>query len=168
MKFKLSLNDVALDHAMEFIKSNCQHQTWATNPFDMTIMSQRFVAEIIDQLTKENDRQNFSMLISKNIEKCCQLCDFSTKESIQDFLSFFSNQDNLNELMTQYLDSESIAINIESELTLKPLNECSLITVPVHLNRRLVGGIGVFGPSRMNYKSVLNLVSITNMLAMPN
>ncbi len=55
-------------------------------------------------------------------------------------------------------------IFIGGESGLVPLDECSVVTAPYEVDGRVVGTVGVIGPTRMAYERVIPIVDITARL----
>ena len=55
-------------------------------------------------------------------------------------------------------------IFIGGESGLAPLDECSVIADPYSVDGRVVGSVGVIGPTRMAYERVIPIVDITARL----
>jgi hypothetical protein len=54
---------------------------------------------------------------------------------------------------SEHADGVKIFIGGESELV--PLDECSVVTAPYEVDGRIVGTVGVIGPTRMAYERVI-------------
>ena len=50
------------------------------------------------------------------------------------------------------------------ESGLVPLDECSVVTAPYELDGRVIGTLGVIGPTRMAYERVIPIVDVTAKL----
>ena len=59
---------------------------------------------------------------------------------------------------------EGVQIYIGGESGLVPLDECSVITAPYELDGRVIGTLGVIGPTRMAYERVIPIVDVTAKL----
>ena len=73
------------------------------------------------------------------------------------------------ELMVKVLDmadvAEGVRIYIGADNELFNLSGCSLVVAPYHSgNNKLVGAIGVIGPTRMNYARIIPMVDYTSKL----
>ena len=55
-------------------------------------------------------------------------------------------------------------IFIGGEAGLQPLDECSVVTAPYEVDGKIVGTVGVIGPTRMAYERVIPIVDITAKL----
>lgn len=74
-------------------------------------------------------------------------------------------QEDLLELLDSAIAAEGVQIFIGSESNLFKLSGCSLIISPYSTdNGRIVGAIGVVGPSRLNYSRVISMVDYTAKL----
>jgi hypothetical protein len=57
-----------------------------------------------------------------------------------------------------------VQIFIGGESTLVPIEEMSVVTAPYEVNGKIVGTLGVIGPTRMAYNRVIPIVDITARL----
>lgn len=74
-------------------------------------------------------------------------------------------QQELLELLDAAIDADGVQIFIGSESNLFQLSGCSLIVSPYSTdNGRVVGSIGVIGPSRLNYSRIIPMVDYTAKL----
>ena len=55
-------------------------------------------------------------------------------------------------------------IFIGGESKLVPMDEMSVVTAPYEVNGKIVGTLGVIGPTRMAYERVIPIVDITAKL----
>ena len=68
----------------------------------------------------------------------------------------------INNLINMPLDNEVVTIGDENTM----MKDCSLITATYHVDGKLVGKIGVIGPTRMKYGEVTSLMEyLTNNLS---
>jgi heat-inducible transcriptional repressor len=79
------------------------------------------------------------------------------------FEAFETKRDILH-LLDQSERAEGVQIFIGGESGYDPLEGCSLIAAPYHEHGRVVGYLGVIGPTRMPYDRVIPLVDITARL----
>jgi heat-inducible transcriptional repressor len=57
-----------------------------------------------------------------------------------------------------------VQIYIGGESGLAPLDEYSVVTAPYEANGKVVGTLGVIGPTRMAYERVIPIVDVTAKL----
>lgn len=62
--------------------------------------------------------------------------------------------------------SEDMSIKIGSENEIDEINDCSIITATYRLNGKIIGKVGVIGPTRMDYSRVIAVLNyLTNTLS---
>ncbi|MHB8414438.1 MAG: heat-inducible transcriptional repressor HrcA [Acidiferrobacteraceae bacterium] len=79
------------------------------------------------------------------------------------FEAFNTKQDLLH-LLDQSMQAGGIQIFIGSESGYEPLEDCSFVTASYRLDGRVVGTLGVIGPTRMPYEQVISIVDVTARL----
>ncbi|MFC3676356.1 heat-inducible transcriptional repressor HrcA [Ferrovibrio xuzhouensis] len=83
-------------------------------------------------------------------------------ERIRDLMEELENTEEMLRLIELTQGSEGVRIFIGSENTLFRRAGCSLIVAPLqNQQQRIVGAIGVIGPTRMNYARVVPMVDFT-------
>jgi len=88
----------------------------------------------------------------------------SNMGSIRKLFSVFEQKTQLMELLDMSQSAEGVKIFIGGESTLVPLDEFSVVTAPYEVDGRIVGTVGVIGPTRMAYDRVIPIVDITAKL----
>jgi heat-inducible transcriptional repressor len=76
----------------------------------------------------------------------------------------FEQKTGLAQLLDVGSRAEGVQIFIGGETGMAPLDECSVIAAPYEIDGRIVGSIGVVGPTRMAYERVIPIVDITAKL----
>lgn len=76
----------------------------------------------------------------------------------------FNAKRDLLHLLDQSMRTGGIKIFIGSESGYDVLADCSLVTAPYSADGRVVGTLGVIGPTRMAYEQVISIVDITARL----
>ena len=83
---------------------------------------------------------------------------------LRDLFSLFERKKDLLKLLETGRQAENVRIFIGSECGVPALSECSVILSPYSVDRRSLGVIGVIGPKRMRYGSVIPAVEVTAKL----
>jgi heat-inducible transcriptional repressor len=129
-------------------------------------------------------REDMTQLMTKAVDLGSQAMTESAEDvvisgegrllDVQDFSSDMQRLRNLFDLferktgLLQLLDSSSrahgVQIFIGGESGLVPLDECSVVTAPYEVDGKIVGTVGVIGPTRMAYERVIPIVDITAKL----
>jgi heat-inducible transcriptional repressor len=70
----------------------------------------------------------------------------------------------LARLLEASSQGEGVQIFIGGESSLVPIEELSVVAAPYEIDGRVVGTLGVIGPTRMAYERVIPIVDITAKL----
>jgi heat-inducible transcriptional repressor len=76
----------------------------------------------------------------------------------------FDRKTSLMQLLDMSQHAHGVQIFIGGESELLPMDECSMVTAPYTADGRVVGTLGVVGPTRMAYERVIPIVDITARL----
>ncbi len=88
----------------------------------------------------------------------------SNMSRLRKLFALFEQRTGLAQLLDLSNRAEGVQVFIGGESGLAPLDECSVITAPYEVDGRVVGSVGVIGPTRMAYDHVIPLVDITAKL----
>ncbi|HEX7685454.1 MAG TPA: heat-inducible transcriptional repressor HrcA [Trinickia sp.] len=76
----------------------------------------------------------------------------------------FDQKTSLLQLLDVSSHAQGVQIFIGGESTLVPIEQMSVVTAPYEVNGKIVGTLGVIGPTRMAYNRVIPIVDITARL----
>ncbi|KND54772.1 Heat-inducible transcription repressor HrcA [Candidatus Paraburkholderia kirkii] len=76
----------------------------------------------------------------------------------------FDQKTSLLQLLDVSSHAQGVQIFIGGESNLVPIEEMSVVTAPYEVNGKIVGTLGVIGPTRMAYNRVIPIVDITARL----
>ncbi len=85
-------------------------------------------------------------------------------QRLRRLFDLFERKTQLLDILEQSERAEGVKIFIGGESQLVPLDECSIVTAPYEVDGRIVGTVGVIGPTRMAYERVIPIVDITAKL----
>ncbi|HEY1226094.1 MAG TPA: heat-inducible transcriptional repressor HrcA [Ramlibacter sp.] len=88
----------------------------------------------------------------------------SNMSSLRQMFEMFEQKTGLMQLLDVSSKAGGVQIFIGGESHLVPLDEMSVVTAPYEVNGRIVGTLGVIGPTRMAYERVIPIVDITAKL----
>lgn len=92
--------------------------------------------------------------------------EFSDINKIKSVLNFLEQEQLLYDIMDNINQHTGVNVVIGAENYLEEIQDCSVVIANYHLNGRPVGKIGVIGPTRMEYSSVVSTVKyIANLLS---
>lgn len=88
----------------------------------------------------------------------------SNMSSLRKLFDMFEHKSSLMQLLDVSAKATGVQIFIGGESNLVPMDEMSVVTAPYEVNGRIVGTLGVIGPTRMAYERVIPIVDITAKL----
>jgi heat-inducible transcriptional repressor len=88
----------------------------------------------------------------------------SNMSSLRQMFEMFEQKTGLMQLLDMSSKAGGVQIFIGGESNLVPMDEMSVVTAPYEVNGKIVGTLGVIGPTRMAYERVIPIVDITAKL----
>ena len=127
---------------------------------DMTTLMQAAVEAGSDAMTEDSE----DVVISgeRNLLSVSDLS--SNMTSLRKMFDIFEHKTGLAALLDISSKATGVQIFIGGESKLVPLEEMSVVTAPYEVNGKIVGTLGVIGPTRMAYERVIPIVDITARL----
>ncbi|CAN5312095.1 heat-inducible transcriptional repressor HrcA [soil metagenome] len=127
---------------------------------DMTRLMQAAVEAGSDAMSNHSD----DVVISgeRNLLSVTDLS--SNMTSLRKLFDMFEQKTGLMQLLDFSSKATGVQIFIGGESQLVPMEEMSVVTAPYELNGKIVGTLGVIGPTRMAYERVIPIVDITAKL----
>ena len=93
------------------------------------------------------------------------LADLSDNmERLRRLFDLFDQKTSLVQLLDASSRAQGVQIFIGGESELVPLDQISIVVAPYQVDGRIVGTLGVIGPTRMAYERVIPIVDITAKL----
>lgn len=93
-----------------------------------------------------------------------QYADLSDLETLRHLFEAFNHKRDLLHLFDQCLHAEGVQIFIGKESGFESLESCSVVTASYSVEGRVLGVLGVIGPTRMAYDRVIPVVDVTARL----
>jgi len=90
--------------------------------------------------------------------------ELSDMERLRQLFDAFQKKRDLLHLLDQSLKARGVQIFIGEESGYDVLDECSVVTAPYSVGDRVLGVLGVVGPTRMAYERVIPIVDLTARL----
>ena len=84
--------------------------------------------------------------------------DLSDVERLRGLFDAFQRKQELLRLLDRCIHADGVRLFIGEESGLGPLGNCSVIAAPYAVNGRVLGALGVIGPTRMAYERVIPMV----------
>lgn len=123
----------------------------------------RLMQAAVDAGTSSGDN-NDTVVISGE-SKLLDVSDIaSDMQRLRKLFSLFEKKTDLLQLLDVSTRAQGVQIYIGGDSQLVPLDDVSVITAPYGVDGKIVGTLGVIGPSRMAYERVIPIVDITARL----
>jgi len=87
--------------------------------------------------------------------------DLSDLERLRELFETFSRKKELLQLLEGCSNASGVRLFIGEESGVAPLGQCSVVTAPYGAQGRVLGVLGVIGPTRMAYDRVIPMVQAT-------
>ncbi len=108
--------------------------------------------------SQEGQRDDFVLAGQTNLMGFAELCDV---EKLKRLFESFNQKRDLLHLLEQAINAKGVQIFIGEESGYEVLDNCSVVTSPYAAEGRILGVLGVIGPTRMDYERVIPIVDIT-------
>jgi len=83
---------------------------------------------------------------------------------LRELFELFERKTLLMSILDSSTRAQGVQIFIGGESGIASLDECSVVTAPYEVDGQVVGTVGVIGPTRMAYETVIPIVDITAKL----
>src|SRR5450830_979850 len=127
---------------------------------DMANLMQAAVEAGSDAMSDDSD--NVVISGERNLLSVTDLS--SNMSSLRKLFDMFEQKTGLMQLLDVSSKATGVQIFIGGESNLVPMDEMSVVTAPYEVNGKIVGTLGVIGPTRMAYERVIPIVDITAKL----
>lgn len=117
--------------------------------------------QMADQVLEKNRSEDFIVAGQTNLMEFHELCDI---ERLRKLFDAFNQKRDMLHLLDQCVHGAGIQIFIGEESGYKVLDECSMVTAPYTVDGKILGVLGVIGPTRMAYERVIPIVDATARL----
>lgn len=96
-----------------------------------------------------------------NLMEFTELCSM---ERLRGLFDAFTKKSEILHLLDRCIEAEGVQIFIGEESGYQLLDDCSLVTAPYRIDDKVIGVLGVIGPTRMDYQRVIPIVDVTARL----
>lgn len=88
--------------------------------------------------------------------------EFKDVEKVKTLLSLLEQEELIRNVLTESPLDNGVRVKIGGENSIEAIKDCSMITATYHIDGKVIGAIGVLGPTRMEYSKVVSLVEFIN------
>ncbi|HKJ94937.1 MAG TPA: heat-inducible transcriptional repressor HrcA [Gammaproteobacteria bacterium] len=117
--------------------------------------------DMAEELFAGQDREDYVIAGEINLMDFEEL---SSVDKLRALFDAFQTKQDILHLLDRCVRADGIKVFIGEEAGYEALEECSVVTAPYQLENRIVGVLGVIGPTRMEYERVIPIVDITARL----
>tara|TARA_B100000959_G_scaffold132100_2_gene138465 strand:+ start:1647 stop:2708 length:1062 start_codon:yes stop_codon:yes gene_type:complete len=154
------LNDIFAGKDLTYVRTNILDELEKTkeqlSQSMQTAMEMAQLAFDYEKSKVNSDELFFSG--ETNLMDIAELCEVNKLKKL--FNTFNQKRDILH-LLEQAISADGIQIFIGEESGHDVLDNCSVVTSPYEVDGRILGVLGVIGPTRMHYERVIPIVDIT-------
>ena len=109
--------------------------------------------------------QSASQVVVSGERNLLEVQDFSSDmSSLRKMFDLFEHKTELMRLLDTSSRAEGVRIYIGGESQVVPFEELSVVSAPYEIDGKIVGTLGVIGPTRMAYDRMIEIVDITSRL----
>lgn len=138
-------------------------QDMAKDNDDMHRLNQAAM-QAASQVISEEDASQQNDVVLSGEQKLLDVPDLCQIETLQKLFDAFKTKRDLLDLLDRSMKAEGISVFIGEESGYSALGECSVIASPYEVDGKVLGTLGVVGPTRMAYDEVISVVDITAKL----
>ena len=117
--------------------------------------------EAAEKVIDKEQRQDYVLAGQTNL---MGFSEFANLERLRQLFDAFAEKRDILHILDQCLRSDGVQIFIGDESGYELFGDCSVITAPYRAEGKVVGVLGVIGPTRMAYERVIPIVDITARL----
>lgn len=119
------------------------------------------VIEMAQVVFDDRSEQDYLIEGVANLIPMAEETDVSRLKSLFDA---FAKKRSMLHLLDQCLAQDGLNIFIGEETGIEVFDDVSLVTAPYQQGQKIVGVLGVIGPTRMNYRRAIHMVDVTAKL----
>lgn len=90
--------------------------------------------------------------------------ELANVERLRELFETFNRKQELLQLMERCIHARGVRLFIGEESGVGPLDQCTLVTAPYGVEGRILGVLGVIGPTRMAYERVIPMVQAASQV----
>lgn len=109
----------------------------------------------------DNEKEDFVLTGETNLMDFTEL---SGRDQLRKLFDAFHHKQGVIHLLDQCMKAEGIKIFIGEESGYQAFDQCSLVTSSYSVSDKVVGVLGVIGPTRMAYEKIIPYVDVTAKL----
>ncbi|UCE88398.1 MAG: heat-inducible transcriptional repressor HrcA [Pseudomonadota bacterium] len=117
--------------------------------------------QMADQVFSASETDDYILAGQNNLFAYQEMADI---DKLRQLFEAFNRKRDILHLLDQSIGASGVQIFIGDESGYGVLEDCSVVTAPYKVEDRIVGVLGVIGPTRMAYDRVIPIVDVTAKL----
>lgn len=120
---------------------------------------QGIIESIMPIITEDNFTEDKTQLYSDGVSNIFNFPEYNDIEKAKNFLGLIEEKKMLLDMLSKQSQSANqLYISIGKENKNDKIQDCSIVTATYTINGRILGSIGVIGPTRMDYSKAISIV----------
>jgi heat-inducible transcriptional repressor len=154
------LNDIYAGKNLTYVRTNILDELEKTKEqLSRSMQTAMEMAQLVFDYEKSkvnSDELFFSG--ETNLMDIAELCEV---DKLKKLFNTFNQKRDILHLLEQAINADGIQIFIGEESGHDVLDNCSIVTSPYEVDGKILGVLGVIGPTRMHYERVIPIVDVT-------
>ena len=128
---------------------------------DMDSLMREAISLAREAITPDDSGEDLALSGETRLMSFQELSDI---EKLRSLFEAFNEKRDILHLLDQCANAEGVQIFIGEESGYEPLGECSVISAPYRAGNRVLGVVGVIGPTRVPYERIIPIVDATSRI----
>lgn len=117
---------------------------------------------LMELLTTGLDHSGDERLFIEGATNIFEHPEFQDVDRARAVLALFDERDSIFDMVSAIMRHAGVAVSIGSENAREEMQECSLVTATFSLGGRVIGSLGLIGPTRMDYARVMGVLQFVS------
>ena len=154
------LNDIFAGKDLTYVRANILDELEKTKEqLSQSMQTAMEMAQLAFDYEKSKVNSDELFLSGEtNLMDIAELCEV---DKLKKLFNTFNQKRDILHLLEQAISADGIQIFIGEESGHDVLDNCSVVTSPYEVDGKILGVLGVIGPTRMHYERVIPIVDIT-------
>lgn len=126
-----------------------------------SINNKEMALDIAQLAISESEDPNLHL---EGIENLLKIPEMVENDRLQSLLRIIEERNIIRRILEKTLEKEGIQTLIGEEIDEEQVKGCSMVSTTYKIGNKLVGSVGVIGPTRMDYEKVVPLVDYTGRI----
>ncbi len=154
------LNEMFTGHDMKEVRKRVLEDLKRTHAHMDQIMMR--AVEMAQRVVESAERADDCYIAGQT--NLMEFNELARMERLKQLFEAFTKKREILHLLDRCIEAEGMQIFVGEESGYQLLDDCSLVTAPYKIDDKVIGVLGVIGPTRMDYPRVIPIVDVTARL----